>query len=75
MLLRLSSEQRRRFQQEHANATGEELDAIMRRYWELLPDKDKLRYYQRARNAVSDRFRGSTATHRQGECETNNYSC
>ncbi len=42
-------------------ASSEQLDALMRTSWEELSQKEKLRYFQRAANAVKDRNRHSTS--------------
>ena len=60
----MSSEQRRRLQQEHPKASSRDLDDMLRSKWDKLTDKEKVRYYQRAWTAVSDRER--TVLHADG---------
>ena len=48
------SDQKRRFQQEYCGCSAEELEAIMRAYWEDMSVRDRLKYLHRARCATSD---------------------
>lgn len=48
------SEHRRHFQQLHTGSSTEEVDNLMRKAWEDLEDRDKLRYFTRAKNAMKD---------------------
>ncbi|CAG2187629.1 unnamed protein product [Mytilus edulis] len=49
-----SSEHRRHFQQLHTGSSTEDVDNLMRKAWEDLEDRDKLRYFKRAKNAMKD---------------------
>lgn len=57
-----SSEHRRHFQQLHTGSSTEEVDNLMRKAWEDLEDRDKLRYFTRAKNAMKDENKHSTQT-------------
>ncbi|XP_045193475.2 titin homolog isoform X2 [Mercenaria mercenaria] len=54
-----SSENRRHMQLSNPNATLSELDMKLSRKWDNLSDKEKLRYFQRARDAIRDENRHS----------------
>ena len=49
------SEQRRGFQLQYSGESSAKLDTLMRDAWEQLKEKDKLRYFMRAKSALQDR--------------------
>ncbi|XP_061162646.1 uncharacterized protein LOC133171871 [Saccostrea echinata] len=55
-----SSENRRHFQQTHQDLDSAGVEAMMRKAWETLGSKEKLKYYQRAYSATNDENRHST---------------
>lgn len=60
------SENRRHVQLANQGATHAEVDVILSQKWDALSSKEKIRYFQRARDALKDENRHSTR-HRQGD--------
>ena len=48
------------------DASHADIDDILRNKWEKLSDKEKLRYFQRAINAIKDENRHSTRRREEG---------
>ena len=53
------SEHRRHYHLIHPEADFNELDNILRKHWEELLPSEKMRYFNRARDAVLDEFKHS----------------
>ena len=60
------SENRRHVVLSKPDASHADVDDILRKKWEKLSDKEKLRYFQRALNAIKDENRHSNRRHEEG---------
>ncbi len=62
----MHSENRRHFQTSHPDASSEALDNLMRCAWEQLSKSEKLKFVQRASNALKDKNKHSNRTTNEG---------